>query len=549
MGAMRRFEGGNGRFWEIHLDGTTVRTRSGKLGTDGKALTPKRLPSVAKAEAELEKRIAEQLAKGFTEVAQASGPEPENPELARQIVEEPTDSGRYMVYADWLQTQGHPRGELGAIQSSRAARPGDAGLAKAEQKLLEQHSWLAPAQLMEVARKPRKARKAGKAGKADAPDDVTAVTWEHGFIVAARLARGDGRSSATVRQLVAELLAHPAARFLRELRIGALGQGEHDYAGVIEEIIRGCPSTLRVLSLVDLPPGSAELVFASLADVTPLLAATPLLEELRLAGNHVQLGALELPRLRRLAVATADPGVLLALSRASLPALEALQLSSGDAPLPAAPLGEVLGARWPVRRLAITRTANTDELVPWIVKAPLLVGLGSLDLSGGKLSDTGAGLLAMARPKLAHLESLDVSSNTLSPGGVAQLAGLCQSVRADDQRAAPAATISEDDLRRMAPDAGALAKARGIAKPKLWPTLGRDDTTYWGEHRGSEVYEVYVRVPGLENGCSCPSSKRPCKHAIALAILIAEGHAFEARPLPRGLTSRAGASRYYNTWE
>lgn len=537
---MRRFEGGKDRFWEIRRDGTAVQTRTGKVGTDGKASARKRLASLAKAEAEIDKRIAEQLAKGFTEVTRVIAPEPANPDLEREIIEEPTDAGRCMVYADWLQGQGHPRGELGVLQNARAGRPKDAGLAKAEQKLFEDHPELAPPRLMAVARKPR---------KTDQADDLPAVTWENGFIAAARIARSSDRASFTVRELVAELLAHPAARFLRELRIGGLGPDEHDYAEVIDEILRGCPSTLRVLSLVDLPPGSAELVFANLADVTPLLAATPLLEELILAGNQVRLRTIDLPKLRRLAVATSDPALLLTLSKASLPALETLQLSSGDAPMPAASLAKVLSASWSLRRLAITRTANTDELVPWLVKSALLPKLASLDLSGGKLSDTGAGLLVLAKPKLEHLESLDLSGNTLSPTAVKQLANVCASVRLDNQRAVATATISESDLRRMSPDASALAKGREIAKPKQWPTLGRDDNTYWGTCRGSDLYEVYVEVPSLTNGCSCPSGKRPCKHAIGLAILIAGGHAFEARPAPRGLTSRASSSRYYGAGE
>jgi len=540
IGAMRRFEGGRNRFWEIRRDGMTVCTRAGKIGTDGEVLSPKRFKSIEKAEAEVEKRIAEQLAKKLAEVTRAIAPEPSNPELERQILEEPTDPGRCMVYADWLQAQGHPRGELGVVQNARAARPGDAALAKAEQKLLDRHPELAPPRLLEVVKKQRKA----------APgDDVPAVTWENGFIAAARVARSDGRSPYTVRELAAELLAHPAARFLRELRIGGLGPGVHEYVDVIAEIIRGCPSTLRVLSLVDLPPGSAELVFANLADVTPLLEATPLLEELRLAGNQVHLGAVELPKLRRLAVATSDADVLLAISKAKLPSLETLQLSSGDAPMPATALSKVLGASWSLRRLAITRTANTDELVPWLVKSPLLPALSWLDLSGGKLSDAGAGLLALARPKLEHLEWLDLSGNTLSPAGVKQLANLGRQVRLDNQRAAAAATISESDLRRMSPDAGALAKARELARPKLWPTLGRDDNTYWGTYRGSDLYEVYVEVPSLDNGCSCPSGKRPCKHAIGLAILVADGYAFQENPAPQGLTSRAGSARYYSAWE
>lgn len=537
---MRRFEGGKDRFWEIRRDGATVWTRSGKIGTDGKAAAPKRLASVAKAEAEVEKRVAEQLAKGFKEIREASAPEPGNPDLERQIIEEPTDPGRCLVYADWLQGQGHPRGELGVLQHARASRPDDAGLAKAEQQLLEDHPELAPRRLMEVVRRPR---------KADQPEDLPAVTWENGFIAAARLARGAGKSPYTVRELVAELLAHPAARFLRELRIGGLGPDEHDYAEVIEEIIRGLPSTLRVLSLVDLPPGSPQLVFANLADVTPLLEATPLLEELRLAGNHVQLQALALQKLRRLAVATSDPDVLGTLATADLPALEALELSSGDAPMPVEPLAKVLRAPWSVRRLAITRTANTDALVPGIVQSPLLPKLAALDLSGGKLSDAGASVLIQVKPKLEHLERLDLSGNALSTTAVRQLAGLCASVRLDDQRAVATATISESDLRQMSPDAGALAKGREVAKPAMWPELGRDGETYWGTCQGSDLYEVYVTVPGLANGCSCPSGKRPCKHTIGLAILISRGHAFAERPMPSGLTRRASAARYYSSYE
>ena len=538
---MRRFEGGKDRFWEIRLDGTTVSTRSGKLGTDGKANAPKQLASRGRAEQDIEKRIAEQRAKGFVEVTQTTNAEPANPALERQIIEEPTDSGRCLVYADWLQGQGHPRGELGVLQASRAERPDDAALAKAEQKLFERHPELAPTRVMEAAKKHKRT--------GDADDDRTLVTWENGFIAAARIARTSDRLPYTVRELVRELLAHPAARFLRELRIGSLGPDEHDYADVIDEIIRGCPSTLRVLSLVDLPPGTAELVFANLADVTPLLEATPLLEELRLAGNHVLLRSLALPKLRRLAIATSDEAVLLTLATAGLPALESVQLSSGDAPMPPAALAKVLSPAWRVQQLAMTRTANTDQLVPHILKSALLPELARLDLSGGTLSDAGAGLLLLGQSKLEHLADLDLSGNTLSPTMVKQLDKLCATVRLDNQRAITTVPISDSDLRRMSPDASALAKGREIAKPKLWPTLGRDEDTYWGTCRGSDLYEVYVRVPSLANGCSCPSGKRPCKHTIGLAILISAGHAFESRKLPSGLTSRASSSRYYGAGE
>lgn len=538
---MRRFEGGKDRFWEIRIDGMTVQTRSGKVGTNGKANAPKKLASRGRAEQDVEKRIAEQRAKGFVEVTQEIVKEPANPALEQQIIEEPMDAGRCLVYADWLLEQKHPRGELGVLQSQRLERPDDAALAKAERKLFETHPSLAPQRVLESAKRTKRTN--------ESDDDVSTIRWENGFIAAARLALASDRLPYTVRELVHELLGHPAARFLRELRIGSLGPDEHDYADVIEEIIRGCPSTLRVLSLVDLPPGAAELVFADLADVTPLLAATPLLEELHLAGQQVIVTSIELAKLRRLAIDTTDPAVLATVATAVLPALEALQLSSGDAPMPLPSLAKVLSPAWSVRSLAITRTANTDLVVPHVLKSSLLPQLSRLDLSGGMLSDAGAGYLISAAAKLEHLAELDLRGNTLTPMMTMQLEALCPSVRLDNQRAVTTVPISDADLRRISPDASALAKGRELAKPKLWPTLGRDDEIYWGTHRGSDLYEVFVRVPSLQNGCSCPSGKRPCKHTIALAILISSGHAFDARALPNGLMNRATSSRYYGGGE
>jgi predicted DNA-binding WGR domain protein len=60
---MRRFESKD-RFWEIAIDGTSVRTRSGKIGSDGKLNAPKKLKSAGLAVQDVEKRCAEQREKG-----------------------------------------------------------------------------------------------------------------------------------------------------------------------------------------------------------------------------------------------------------------------------------------------------------------------------------------------------------------------------------------------------------------------------------------------------------------------------------------------------
>jgi hypothetical protein len=89
-------------------------------------------------------------------------------------------------------------------------------------------------------------------------------------------------------------------------------------------------------------------------------------------------------------------------------------------------------------------------------------------------------------------------------------------------------------IEAMAPDAPAMATARGLARTKKWPTLGRSETSVWGECQGSGSTPYQVRV-ALEDGaykCSCPSRKQPCKHTLALLLLLASGAVPEGTPPP-----------------
>jgi len=540
---MARFEDDE-KFWEVSLDGNTVSSRSGRIGTDGRATAPKQLPTRDKAEKEYEKRLAEQRSKGRTQVSQDLAPEPHNPALEDQIVEDPSDGGRYLVYADWLQSQGHPRGELGVLQSTRASNPDDAALAKAEHKLLEAYPQLAPSRFCEAARKPPKGL---------SEQHVCSLRWENGFIAVARVARGTEKAAYTVRELIVELLAHPAARFLRELRIGPMGPAKSEvfsYDAVIAQLVRIKPPALRTLALVDLPPDAAELGFSDLGDVTALCAALPLLEDLHLGGRSLALGETEMPKLRRLSIASSDAEVVGSLPLLTLPAIEDVAITCGEAEVTQSPaFAKLLAAPWQPRRFALTRTGNTDQILPLLAKGKLVAGLESLDLSGGRLGDPGGAALIASKAAFAHLGALDLTGNMLSPSMCTQIAAALPNAKVGTQRSATVA-ISDKDLLRLCPDAGALAKARSLAKPGQWSLLARDATTYWGKCKGSEgLYEVYLRLPDLENGCSCPSGKRPCKHAIALAVLVSYGHPFVERAVPAGLFSRATSSRYYGGGE
>ncbi len=70
---MRRFEfrdGSSAKFWAIEVDGTTITTRWGRIGTDGQTKS-KAFADTAAAEKAAAKQIAGKVKKGYAEIAQA----------------------------------------------------------------------------------------------------------------------------------------------------------------------------------------------------------------------------------------------------------------------------------------------------------------------------------------------------------------------------------------------------------------------------------------------------------------------------------------------
>lgn len=79
-------------------------------------------------------------------------------------------------------------------------------------------------------------------------------------------------------------------------------------------------------------------------------------------------------------------------------------------------------------------------------------------------------------------------------------------------------------IEALAPDQASLSAGVKLAKPKAWAVLGRGAGLAWGECQGSGA-SPYKVILGLDDGaakCTCPSRKFPCKHAIALMLLIAD---------------------------
>ncbi len=85
--------------------------------------------------------------------------------------------------------------------------------------------------------------------------------------------------------------------------------------------------------------------------------------------------------------------------------------------------------------------------------------------------------------------------------------------------------LSREQVFGLAPDAAAARAAPGQAVQAKWSGLGHDERAAWGECQGSGA-SPYRCQAALDDGatrCSCPSRKFPCKHALGLLLLLADG--------------------------
>jgi uncharacterized protein (TIGR02996 family) len=146
---MRTFQFGDEqslRFWNIDREGNRLTIRHGKA-TGGVRTLVKEFSDEATAHKELARLVREKLAKGYVETTPAPPP-PVQQGLEDALVSSPDDLAAHMAYADWLNEQGDPRGEL--IQTQLALEklprndPTRPALQQRAQQLIRRHSlaWL-----------------------------------------------------------------------------------------------------------------------------------------------------------------------------------------------------------------------------------------------------------------------------------------------------------------------------------------------------------------------------------------------------------------------
>ena len=166
-----------------------------------------------------------------------------------------------------------------------------------------------------------------------------------------------------------------------------------------------------------------EISWINQTDVTPLLAAFPGLEVLRVRGGD----GLRLSRrcgtcaLRELAVESGGlpADVVRGIADSHLPALTTWSCGSAQpstaATSPSRTWRRCSAARGcpALRRLALRNAEIADQVAAALAGAPVVPRLETLDLSLGILSDQGAEALLLGQP-LTHLRRLDLSHHFIS---------------------------------------------------------------------------------------------------------------------------------------
>ena len=276
------------KFWEITVDGKSHSVRYGKIGTPGqeKSTSFGDAPSAAR---DAEKLVAEKTKKGYAEVGSPGGGDAGPPaplldpkdlkEYFANIDRDPDNPAPYLVFANWLQSQDHPWGDLIVLHHAIATAPSAAKrteLSREETVLLQSQG---AAILGDLARAGRPTR----------------FTWHYGFIREAIIASPSDKL--VLKERVQTLFGLLAARSLTKLTLHAqparfAPHQEWDdsnddivdpWPAVIPELERA-PKSMTQIAFGEPPPTSAS-AYVAVPNLGNVARALPALESLEVQAN------------------------------------------------------------------------------------------------------------------------------------------------------------------------------------------------------------------------------------------------------------------------
>ncbi len=333
-----------------------------------------------------------------------------NEDLERAILVDPTAVEPYLIYGDWLQQQGDPRGELIAIQHARLKSPRSRALKKREAEMLKQHA----AQLRGTS-----------AITWTEEEDAMDFEWHLGFVRRARFKyvsySVEDNHIPPLEDIVRDFFKSASGRFVQELIIGVYEPGD-DHGPVIKALVATGPhEAVRSLVMAERTHEESELSWVELGKLGALWRTFPKLEKLTLEAGQFELGEIASTSLREVEIRTSGLSLsnLRQICAAKWPQLEKLRIWFGceqyGSKAKVADLQPLLdGVGLPkLTYLGLMNAELTNELAAVLPRAKILRQLTTLDLSMGTLTHEGLATLIAGAPAFKHLAVLDLSSNHL----------------------------------------------------------------------------------------------------------------------------------------
>jgi uncharacterized protein (TIGR02996 family) len=314
-----------------------------------------------------------------------------NLELEASIVVDLEDRARWAVYADWLQAQGDPRGEMLAFALAQKGETDPARFLEKRRRMEEAFTRVAPTLL----------------GEAFALREQVLGVWRGPFLESVRLDWSTAleRAGKSVEWLAQAVLDAPASRLLKSFSLPHLhAQDPGDFTPVLQALHHRGPASLRALILGGpmTQPGARH----RFGDLQALPRAFPHLTWLELTDGLATLGLLEFPKLTHLSLRRMpQEQVLRVLKGSPLPLLQAVTVTGTDW----APTLEALGHQGrPQLRKLMLQADDVDGVLDWLSRASLLRQLEELELHG-PYTEAGVERLLAVRGALKRLQRVTLA--------------------------------------------------------------------------------------------------------------------------------------------
>jgi predicted DNA-binding WGR domain protein len=391
--------GSSSKFWAIELKGSSFDVTFGRLGTAGTTQT-KSFPSAEAAQKNYEKLIEEKTAKGYVEAGSGGGG------ASKPGASEEASSGGVLSPMMFYTTRD---GDFSLVSNFIGQRVTDFRPGK-------------PVQGKSVFR--------------------IRVSYDE---------EGEEDGEANFGDRLQAFFASPAAAETKGLIFGAYDlEGGSTGKLNVDALVKAKDKLPNLVALFvgDIMQEECEISWINQSDISPVLAAFPNLEMLRIRGaTDLQISKPQHNRLRALAIESGglSPAVVAQICRGKFPELEYLELwlgtpdYGGDCRVN--DLQPILtGKLFPnLRYLGLRNAEIADDIAAVIVKSPVVDRLETLDLSLGNLSDEGANALLGLADK-GNLKRLDLHHHYISKPLQKKLKALPFPVDLADAK-----TVEEDD--------------------------------------------------------------------------------------------------------